>query len=237
MFFTRLRLPCGDLSLLKLAQAAWSFPLIGALVGLVTGATYYVSVTLGLSAVIAAWIALALQVALTGALHEDGLADTADALGPHRTREEKLAIMNDSRIGTYGVVALILSLGIRAAAILSLPPHYAWVALALAGAGSRAMLAALLYTAHAARESGLAQRAGKPPVSTVIIALALPFIVAFYVGPLWALIGLFAIAALACVMQKTCETQFGGMTGDTLGAAQQLGEIMLLVLACASMAY
>ena len=96
-----------------IARATWALPLAGLLVGLAGAFAYKVASRFGLTPNLAALLALATTTLITGALHEDGLADTADGLGGGRTRDRKLQIMRDSRIGTYGVCALILSFGLR----------------------------------------------------------------------------------------------------------------------------
>src|SRR4051812_14340659 len=88
----------------SLAQALRAFPLIGALIGLAAGLVYAAAGLLGLAPLAAALVAIGASIALTGALHEDGLADCADGFGGGRERDAKLAIMRDSRIGTYGVL-------------------------------------------------------------------------------------------------------------------------------------
>ncbi len=174
-FLTRLPLPRhAGAAGANLAQAAWAFPLAGFVVGLIGAIAY----ALAHKFVVFAWPAAALTVAatllVTGALHEDGLADTADGFGGGDTREKKLAIMRDSRIGTYGVCALIISLLIRADAIASLT-EIALVAPALIAAhvGARAVLPFVMFLLPAARSDGLAFAAGKPSGVGVAIAAAL----------------------------------------------------------------
>ena len=100
------RLPVGWLATsaepARLADAVWAFPVVGAVVGAIGGAVFWVCARLGMPPAVAAVWTLASMLLVTGALHEDGLADTADGLGGGRTRERKLEIMRDSRIGTFG---------------------------------------------------------------------------------------------------------------------------------------
>lgn len=114
------RLPAGksvSLDNSTVARAAWIFPVVGLLVGATGGGVFMLASHLGLGIASAALLAMGTQVLLTGALHEDGLADTADGFGGGRGRERKLEIMRDSRIGTYGVVALVLVLSLRFTAL------------------------------------------------------------------------------------------------------------------------
>ena len=118
-FLTRLPLrfpsPSAEPDLLPRTMT-W-FPLVGAGIGLITGLVYLSASGLGATPALAGWLAVVATVVLTGGLHEDGLADFADGLGGGNTREEKLAIMRDSRIGSYGVLAMVLVIGLRVSAL------------------------------------------------------------------------------------------------------------------------
>jgi adenosylcobinamide-GDP ribazoletransferase len=155
------------------ARATWALPVAGLLVGLAGALVYKVASLLGLSPNLAALLALAATALVTGALHEDGLADTADGLGGGRTRERKLEIMRDSRIGTYGLCALILSFGLRWSALATIANPWA-VALALCAAhtAARAGLPAFMSQVAPARPDGLSASAGSPPGRSVAIAFA-----------------------------------------------------------------
>ena len=137
------------------ARATWALPVAGLLVGLAGALVYKVASRFGLAPNLAALLALAATTIITGALHEDGLADTADGLGGGRTRERKLEIMRDSRIGTYGVCALILSFGLRWSALAAIANPWA-VALALCAAhtAARAGLPAFMSQVAPARPDG-----------------------------------------------------------------------------------
>ena len=233
-FLTRLPLPRHEGAAgANLAQAAWAFPLAGFVVGLIGAIAY----ALAHKFVVFAWPAAALTVAatllVTGALHEDGLADTADGFGGGDTREKKLAIMRDSRIGTYGVCALILSLLIRADAIASLT-EIALVAPALIAAhvGARAVLPFVMFLLPAARSDGLAFAAGKPSGMAVAIAAALGFLaLLFCLGLAHALVALVVLAIVVSLLCWLATRQIGGQTGDVLGAVEQVSEIVILLVA------
>ena len=104
-----------------LARAAWAFPLAGILVGVTGGIAFSLSDRLGLPINAMALLAVAATVLITGGLHEDGLADTADGLGGGAGRDEALAIMRDSRSGAFGVLAMVFSVGLRVACLAALP--------------------------------------------------------------------------------------------------------------------
>src|SRR5579872_4934442 len=103
-----------------IASASWAFPVAGLLVGLAGALVYAIAHRIGLPVEVCAMLALAATMLLTGALHEDGLADTADGLGGGKSREQKLEIMRDSRIGTFGVCALLTSIILRWSALAAI---------------------------------------------------------------------------------------------------------------------
>jgi adenosylcobinamide-GDP ribazoletransferase len=179
---------------------------------------------LGLSQSVAVLWALAANILVTGALHEDGLADTADGFGGGSTRERKLAIMRDSRIGSYGAIALALSLILRVTA-LSLATRPAW-SLLLAAVFGRAAMLVLLLLLRPARTDGLAAplARGAPVLAVVGIALSL------LLGVLSAR-ALCAATGVALAMSFAARRQIGGYTGDILGATEQIAECAVLTVA------
>ena len=218
------RIPTGGRSF-DVGAGAALFPLVGAAVGAAVGGTAY-----GLAQVIpslaAAGTALALGALLTGALHLDGLADTADAVGG-RSRERALAIMRDHAIGTYGAGALVLDVLVKAAALASLAGRSRVVLEALAaGALSRAVPVVLALALPPVRADGAGAAFHVAP-RAVIIAIVLAAALAIPADPL-----LIAVAAAgAVVMGAWLHWWLGGHTGDTLGAAVELAETAVLVAA------
>jgi len=218
-----------------LAQAAWAFPLPGLVVGAACGGIFAAGLTLGFTPLIAALLALSAQTLLTGALHEDGLADTVDGFAGGKTRQERLAIMKDSRIGTFGVLALLFSLGLRVACIAALADAQvvllAWIFIAM---GSRSFMVVIMGALPPARADGLAVLAQTPSRTGISMALFLAVLAGF------ALLGTHASTPLAAAALATtfvllwAKRRIGGMTGDVCGAAQQLSEMaMWLALAAA----
>jgi adenosylcobinamide-GDP ribazoletransferase len=215
--------------------ASRMFPVAGALVGAAGGATLIVTWLLGLPPLVAAGLAVAATIALTGALHEDGLADAADSFGG-ATREQKLAIMEDSRIGTFGAAAIILSLLLRFATVASIAPRgplAAGLALVAGEAVSRAALVRQWHDLPAAKLSGLAAESGPPDYNAMLLALALAaaIVVAFALPALgWRATILGSILAVAAAYGATRLTAnlLGGRTGDTLGACQQVTLVAFL---------
>ena len=238
VFLTRLPIRLrGALPDDAVARAAWSFPIAGALVALPAAAAAIAADALALPAFASALLALAATMAMTGALHEDGLADTADGLGGGRTREQKLEIMKDSRIGSYGVLALIVGVGLRTTALASAVQD-TWLhlvgALVAAHAGSRALLPMLMRALPSARPGGLGASVGMPSSAGTILALVLGTAATFWgLGDHLGLVGILAAAFGMVAVGALARRQLGGYTGDVLGAAQQVGETILLLVAVA----
>lgn len=232
------RLPLGKLlpaAPVPLARAAWAFPLAGMAVALPAGGLFWLCAQIGLPPLAGALLALGLAAWLTGALHEDGLADFADGGGsPDRARA--LEIMRDSRIGSYGVVALILSFGLRAAALAAMAPGQGLAALVAAAALSRAGMAAGLAALPPARADGLGRAAGRPRAPQALVAAMIG--AGLLIWPA-GLSGTWPAALLACAAAQAliacnARRRLGGQTGDVLGAMQQVGEIAVLLLLAAT---
>jgi adenosylcobinamide-GDP ribazoletransferase len=218
-----------------IAKAAWALPLAGLVVGLIGALVYALSHRLGLPAWPAAALTVAATLVVTGALHEDGLADTADGFGGGNTRQQKLDIMRDSRTGAYGVCALVLSLLLRVAALASLADTHA-VVWALVGSHSaaRATMPVLMWLLPPARGDGLSHDAGRPPGESVAAAAAIAFVVLlFCLYPGRAVIAALLLVAVIALMAWLSMRQIDGQTGDVVGALEQVAEIVVLLVAVA----
>ncbi|MEZ2127281.1 MULTISPECIES: adenosylcobinamide-GDP ribazoletransferase [unclassified Sinorhizobium] len=227
----------------KLTRVARTFPTAGLLIALPAALTLVLVSSLHADPLLAVLLTLAVQTLATGALHEDGLADTADGLGG-RDRERALAIMKDSHIGTYGVIVLLLSFGIRAAALAQivrdLAPATGALCLLATAAISRGALVWHWYVLPAAKPDGVAAAAGKPDEASMQIALVTGGLVAALL--LWPalslpplIFSLLAAATVAAIFTAHVRKRLSGHTGDTLGAMQQICEIAVLAtLAMAS---
>lgn len=234
LFLTRLPLPpVADWPDGVLARAMRVFPVAGAVVGLIAGAVFLIASWV-VPPLVAAMTALLIQVLITGALHEDGLADSADGLGARGGRERRLEVMRDSRSGTYGVVALIFSVGLRAAALAEAPSGWAGLGAMIAAAGwSRAMIPLSMQVMAPARSDGLGAGAGRPDAGVAAIAAALG-VVALLMGlGGWAGIAFVVSLAAMAVVVATARRLLGGFTGDVLGAVQQMSEIGVWLAAAA----
>jgi adenosylcobinamide-GDP ribazoletransferase len=226
--------------------SARHFPAVGLLVGAFGALVLWAAAHLW-PAPVAVALAMAATVWLTGAFHEDGLADTCDGLGGAVSRERALAIMKDSRIGTYGAIGLLLVLGLKAAALHALALrdlHITLLALPLAHALSRAVPVALLVMlpyagdAEHAKAKPMAQQA---TAGTLIIALgwcaaALAVVLALGWRERDVLVMALAAVGAALLMARWLRARLGGFTGDTLGAAQQGAEVAAYLALAASLA-
>ena len=213
------------------ARSAWAYPLCGAVVGALIGLVALASLSLGFSPEITAGFALVASVMITGALHEDGLADTADGLWGGQTPERRLEIMKDSRIGAYGVIALVLSLLIRWSALAVLfDAGYVFWALIGIGALSRVPLTVMMQTIEGARKEGLSANQGKPGESATLGALGIGAVI----GVLGIGSSVFpAVIFAGMLVYGLCQLakrKIGGQTGDILGAGQQVAEIAVLTV-------
>lgn len=218
-------------------RAARVFPLVGAAIGTAGGLVLVLLTAVGVPPLVAAGVAVATIMGLTGALHEDGLADTADGFGGGATAQRKLEIMKDSRIGTFGALAVMVSVLLRVAALSSLAAAgglraaAAWIA---AEAASRGAMVKLWHDLPSARPGGMADHAGRPDDrSTLIAMLASVVIVALAIIPtfgIWAaLTGTAIIVAGGVACARLFLSQIGGHTGDTLGTVQQCTAIAFLI--------
>jgi adenosylcobinamide-GDP ribazoletransferase len=220
---------------MPLAEAGWAFPLVGAGIGAVAAAAFVLGQLLRLGDWPSALLAVLAGIAVTGALHEDGLADTADGFGGGQDRATKLAIMRDSRSGSYGVLAIVLSVMLRAAALAGIgEPVHAALALVAAHAASRALLMPAMRWLPPARADGLGAGAGRPRPRIVLLALLFGMaIAAAALGPPWGVIAVALAAAAVGAAAALAHRQIGGYTGDVLGAFQQIAEITMLLVAAA----
>ena len=219
----------------EIARASWALPLAGLLIGLAGAVVYWLAKRAHLPPQADAALSLATTILLTGAMHEDGLADTADGFGGGKTREDKLRIMRDSRIGTFGACALVISLMLRWSAISDIQnPGSVAIALVVAHTASRAMLPAFMRQVPTARTDGLSAGAGQPPIRSTIIALGLGAIglaTGFGAGAM--LVGLLTLAAIGGLLAWLSLKQVGGQTGDVLGAVEQISEAAVLLIGAA----
>ncbi len=225
-----------------LHQSARHFPAVGCCVGAFVAAVLWGTAQV-LPMTVAVGLAIAAGAWLTGAFHEDGFADTLDALGGAVSRERALEIMKDSRLGSYGVLGLVLLIGIKWAALAALPLATALAALLLAHTASRALTVVLLgvlrYAGDVehAKAKPMAQQVGAGSVA-VALGWSAAVVLAMWGGAalssLQLLAALLALSVAGLVCARWFKRRLGGYTGDTLGAAQQIGETAMLLAVLAT---
>jgi adenosylcobinamide-GDP ribazoletransferase len=216
-------------------RAAWAMPIAGAVVGALGGSTYWLAFSFRLPPTSAAMLALLAMLIVTGGLHADGLADTADGFGGGRSREHKLAIMRDSRNGTFGVCALLASFILQWSALVAIAePRQVALALLAAHVSARATLPAFMRFIDPARSDGLSADAGPPPLWTVVAAATISVIaLVVSLGLPGAIVALLLLLAAGSFIGWLTVRQIGGQTGDVLGALEQIAEIVVLLTAVA----
>ena len=240
-FLTRLPVPLlarltADQAAVGLGRAMAWLPPVGSLIGAVTGATFLLA-QYWWPPMIAAVLALIVEALLTGAFHEDAVADFCDAFGGVARGERALAIMKDSRIGSYGALGLGLVILLRFAAMVALPPVLAMAAIvgaATAGRLCAVTLAAML--APVASGAGMAVRAGRMPLGRLVLAtvLALPGVAPIlWLRPGAVVVALVAMALLLAWLARFLMRRIGGSTGDCLGFAAAMGQLALLLAVAA----
>ncbi len=231
-FFSRIPLPSRLSDQIghkaNLGQAAAFFPIVGFLIAIPSALVWFIA-SLYLPATIAAGLALGCGLLITGGLHEDGFADCADGLGATPDRDRALEIMRDSNIGTYGSLALILSIGLRWTALATLDPLNGVLALLICNSGSRFVMTIAMQISQYARENGLGKQANNMPQSSFVQAILIAFILAIICGWLWGSIALILACLTAWLFLKRLEHRLGGYTGDGLGAMEQIAEITILI--------
>jgi adenosylcobinamide-GDP ribazoletransferase len=226
-YFTRIRVPAWvGHAPERLTGAVRYFPAIGLIIG-ASGAAVMWLAALVLPAPLPAILSTAVTLLMTGAIHEDGLADTADGLGGGATRERALEIMKDPRVGVFGAIALMLMLLLKIATLSLMPLLTAMAALVAAHAFSRFCAVLVIF---ASRYVGSADRSRAAPVveqvkiGDVIVAALFGLPALALCGPRVLVAILVALMSVA-LLTRWCVRRIGGYTGDTLGATQQLAEI------------
>jgi adenosylcobinamide-GDP ribazoletransferase len=228
VLLTRLPVPGADGA--RAAASAWAWPIAGLVVGGLAGGLAWLALLVGLTPAMAAGLALGAGMVVTGALHEDGLADCADGFWGGHTAERRLEIMKDSRIGAYGVLALIIVTGLKWLTLTALIEAGAlWAAVLLPAALSRGAMAGVMSSLPFAREDGLARHVGRPSTAGAAVALVAAAIFAAAATGIAGVAAIAASGAVAMAVTRLARAKIGGQTGDVLGAAQQLSHLAALL--------
>ncbi|GHC78488.1 adenosylcobinamide-GDP ribazoletransferase [Limoniibacter endophyticus] len=232
-FFTRIPLPQAAMPK-NFAQSLWAAPIAGIPVALIGGIMFVLTASLDLPPLACGLIAIAATILATGALHEDGFADIADSFGG-RDMEHRLGIMHDSRIGTYGAIALIITVLLRASALAAFvdQPGLGVLVLVAAFVAARALMPAFMCKAPLSPHAGLVAKIGRVPDQTAYAALGtgvLGLVLLLGIGTAFICIALLML--WSAFIHWLCIRQIQGINGDFLGMLGQGAEI--LVLLCAS---
>lgn len=226
-YFTRVPVPVWvGHDAAQLARAARYFPLVGIGVGALGAASLWVC-AFSFTPLLAVIVSTTLTVCITGAFHEDGLADTVDGLGGALSRERALEIMKDSRIGAFGMLALLLAMLLKIAALAALPLREAILALIAAHGLSRACAVAMTWRLPYARDDDSTR--AKPVIENVrtvdvVVAISCGLAPLVVMG-VHAIVGLIAALIASGLLYRWFKRRLGGYTGDTLGATQQICEV------------
>ena len=221
----------GQIKDSELAEASWAFPLIGMTIGAISGGMFMLAYGSNLNPFFCAIICVFVSILVTGGLHEDGLADMADGFGGGSSRDEKLRIMRDSQVGTYGVIALIFTILMRTVLLDSVAePKLILTAMILSGIMSRSLLPFITFCFREARPDGLAAKFSKASKRISFVSFVLGVIIcSLFIGLTGTLfISTIAISSVLLTMLISYR-QIGGYTGDTLGGCQQICEVAVLI--------
>jgi len=232
---TRLPVPVDhDRAGARAAAAVWAYPLVGAIVGALAGAFGTTLLWFGVPAGIASAGVIGVAMLLTGALHEDGIADCADGLGGGSSRDRALEIMKDSRIGAYGAAALAIVLLARWSGVQGTLGSLNLWAFAAFGAASRVPMVLAMYALPLARNTGLAAGVGRPALAPVLLACVLAAVICLLALGSAGLGVLFWAVVIPLPLFILALRKIGGYTGDILGGSQQLAEIAAMAAVLAS---
>lgn len=219
------------------ATGAWAYPVIGAALGTAAAAVSLVATAVGLGPLPSAVAGLGTLILVTGALHEDGLADLADGMGGGWSRERRLEIMRDSHIGAFGAIALALTILMRAALMAELlVAGMLLTAMLATGMLSRAAMVALWAALPPARSDGLSAGIGRPTRATAAVACLASLAGLVLLPPEAGAAAILASGTATAFLGWRARRALGGQTGDVLGAGQQVAEIAALAAFAATLA-
>lgn len=221
----------------NLASCIWVFPLVGVVLGLLAGSIYYLSIVVGLNVFLSALISVSTMVLLTGALHEDGLADVADGFGGGYGRNQVLSIMSDSSLGTYGTLALLLVMAGRVGAVYQIEqPLLVITALISAASLSRTSCLFIFAGMSPARQTGLGQSVKNPGFAEIISACILCLICNILLLDFKLVLLILGVALIVTlIIYRLAQSIIGGFTGDVIGASLLLTELAVLLTLAVSL--
>lgn len=214
----------------NLRRATWAYPLVGLFIGGLISLIFLAAIYTGVSKEISILLALSAAILTTGAFHEDGLADVADGFGGGYGKEKKLEIMRDSRVGTYGSLALIIAFAFKFFSLHALGNWDIVKVLIVAATVSRFMILVPSLVLSPARSNSLATEAGKPTLAVTLCAATLSVGTSIILMDMSVFLITVTLAFfIVFIFCRLAYKQVGGFSGDILGATQQLSEIAILV--------
>ena len=230
ILLTRLPLPrLPGAVFARQSRAAWAYPVAGLVVGTLACGVALIAIRAQLPQFAVSTLLVAVLIITTGAMHEDGLADTVDGFWGGYSVERRLEIMKDSHIGTYGILALLLSQLLRITAIMALIGAGLLTGILAACLFSRALMPALMRALPNARRSGLSHSVGAPPLSAVLAGIGIAVLLALLLLGGSALVPMLCALLASAIIAHVAKIKIGGQTGDMLGATQQVAEITFLL--------
>ena len=221
----------------KMTETSGYYVIAGTLIALPLALIGAILAAWGINAMLIAAVLVASLTFVTGGLHEDGLSDCADGFWGSSHKEKILAIMKDSRLGTYGTLALLFSVLIKFVTLTLILTHMsaftALIAIIVASGCSRGIMVWHWSELPPAKDDGVAASVGLPSSTSlqlVMISLAILGVLSFiFVGFLATSLAIIIAAAISFYFTKLCDDKIDGHTGDTIGATQQLSEIAILI--------
>ena len=232
---TRLPIKLREADYERSARAAWAYPLVGLITGGLVCLATLVALWIGLPLWACTIITISTGIIVTGAMHEDGLADCADGFWGGWDPAMRLKIMKDSQIGTYGVLVLLTSQALRFGAILEILSWEDWaLPLIAVHVASRAAMPALMRALPHARDTGLSRSVGNVTTRAASVAAAIGAIALILAFGSMAIVFVGAALLAAVIVGRIAQAKIGGQTGDVCGASQQVVEISLLLTAIAA---
>ena len=213
----------------QVGSAAPWFPIVGVVVGAIVGGVAW-GVSNLTTPLVGAAVGVLIGVAVTGAFHEDGLADIADAFVGGWTTEQRLKILKDPLHGSYGVAALCGSIVLRICALSAISPRDMFTAAIAAHCFARAGALALMLTTSLARHEGLgSDYVSSLRTSRAVTSLGISLLIVIALTGFWSVAVVGATIVGASTIRWWSIKKIGGITGDVLGAAEQLSEALILV--------
>lgn len=229
-FLTRLPVNISvDYDRKNLTKTTFYFPFIGMLIGAIAATVYYLFSFINKD--IAAVCAVMAMVITTGGLHMDGLSDTADGFFSARPKEKILEIMKDSRVGAFGVIAIVMDLLLKYVVIKSMDTDRAMVYIILSSGISRTMVAMFFSFGKSPRKGGMGDMLiNKDSKKYFIVSAIIFIIIGFFIAKYSFLIAFFAVIVFSLLLMRYSYRMIGGVTGDVFGANAELCEVLALIV-------